>query len=372
MNEKLVRFLRCPMCLGRLELTIYESRASKTYISAGLLRCVCRAKYPIWRGIPRMLLPADRTLPPNYVEQFKDRLLKEAPEFLTEAVERKRSRGYSFDTQWSMYEYGDLTWELNLQTRVENFYKYLEVEPQTLSGAIVLDAGCGNGTLTAGVGASGPEIIGMDYSESVEKAEMEKARFAGEAATKVHYVQGDVQHPPFAPETFDVVYSDGVLHHTPKTQVSFSALAPLVKRGGRYFVWLYRSDLSPIYSAKFKTAKALQSILRPLPLPVLKYLCFAGAALLLLRLRLLRLLGNRKRRIVPLRLKAVNLFDTLTPRYYHLHVPSEVSGWFDAVGFPGATETSIPSLSHGGFGMLGVRVPQEQSAVLHAVSGAGI
>ena len=97
--------------------------------------------------------------------------------------------------------------------------------------------------------------------------------------------KGDVQHPPFAPETFDVVYSDGVPHHTPKTEVSFCALAPLVKRGGRYFVWLYRSDLSPIYSVKLKTAKTLQSILRPVPLPVLRHLCFAGAALLVLRLR---------------------------------------------------------------------------------------
>ena len=83
------------------------------------------------------------------------------------------------------------------ETRVEYFYSYLKVKPGSLSGALVLDAGCGNGTLTAGVGASGPEIIGMDYSESVEKAEVEKARFAGEAATKVHYVQGRCATSPF-------------------------------------------------------------------------------------------------------------------------------------------------------------------------------
>ena len=66
MNEKLVRFLRCPICLGTLELTIYESGASERHISAGLLSCGCGAKYPIWRGVPRMLLPAGRRLPPDY------------------------------------------------------------------------------------------------------------------------------------------------------------------------------------------------------------------------------------------------------------------------------------------------------------------
>jgi SAM-dependent methyltransferase len=318
-----------------------------------------------------MLIPHSRILPAEYLEQFRDRLLKEAPELFDEVSGEKRTRRYSFDTQWSMYEYGELTWELSLSARVRYFYDYLRVEPGSLDDALVLDAGCGNGTLTAGIGASGPEVIGMDYSESVERAEREKGRFAGDASRRIHFVQGDVQHPPFALETFDVIYSDGVLHHTPNTQVSFCALAPLVKRGGRYFVWLYRSDLAPIYKVKLATAKTLQSILRPLPLPVLKYLCFAGAAVLILRLRLLHFFGNRKRRIVPLRLKAVNLFDTLTPRHYHLHTPIEVRQWFEGFGFPAPTETTIPSLSQGGFGMLGLRGRQEQTALQWAASGSG-
>ncbi len=289
---------------------------------------------------------------------------------LSEANRQKDIRGYSFDVQWSMYEYGELTWELDLPTRVKYFYEYLRKKSGSLNKALALDAGCGNGTLTAGIAASGPEIVGMDYSESVERGEREKVRFAGAASERVHFVQGDIQHPPFAPETFDVIYSDGVLHHTPNTQTSFCALAPLVKQNGQYFVWLYRSDLSPMFNVKLKTAKTLQSILRPLPLPALKYLCFSGAAILLLRLRLLRLFGNRKRRIVPLRLKAVNLFDTLTPRYYHLHTPVEVRGWFAAAGFPDPVETSIASLSQGGFGMLGLRACDSQLVLQRAASSS--
>jgi 2-polyprenyl-3-methyl-5-hydroxy-6-metoxy-1,4-benzoquinol methylase len=313
-------------------------------------------------------MPRERSLPVGYLEQFRERLLKEAPELLSEAKTQKEIKRYSFDVQWAMYEYGEITWELDLPIRVQYFYEYLRKEPGSLNKALVLDAGCGNGTLTAGIAASGPEIIGMDYSESVERAEREKRRFAGEAADRVHYVQGDVQHPPFASATFDVIYSDGVLHHTPNTYESFKALAPLVSPGGRFFVWLYRSDLAPLDNVKIKTVKCLQILLRPLPLSVLKMLCFAGAAILLVRLQILHLLGNRKRRIVPLRLKAVNLFDTLTPRYYHLHTPGEVESWFSALGFPGATETSIPSLSRGGFGMLGMRETRPQAVASAAAA----
>jgi len=316
-----------------------------------------------------MIPPSSRTLPSDFVDQFKGQLLMDAPELVDQVTKQSPTRGYSFDVQWSMYDYGQLTWELDLHTRVEYFYQYLRKKPGSLGGALVLDAGCGNGTLTAGIGASGPEIIGMDYSTSVERAQKEKSRFAGSAANRVHYVQGDVQQPPFAPEIFDIIYSDGVLHHTPETRASFNALAPLVKPGGRYFVWLYRSDLSPMFKVKMKTAKTLQRILGTLPLSVLKSLCFAGAAILLMRLQVLRLFGNRKRRIVPLRLKAVNLFDTLTPRNYHLHTPSEVREWFTASGFPNPVETSIATLNRGGFGMLGLRGPQySQTSKLLAAS----
>jgi SAM-dependent methyltransferase/uncharacterized protein YbaR (Trm112 family) len=372
MNEGVLKFLRCPSCRGSLRLVIYEGEPSINGISSGLLLSRCGAKYPIWRGVPRMLMPHNRIVPPEYLERFRDRLLSEAPELLAEVSGQNGTRGYSFDTQWSMYEYGELTWELDLATRVKYFYDYLRIEPGSLNGMLVLDAGCGNGTLTAGIGANGPEIIGIDYSESVERAENEKGRFAAGASSRVHFVQGDVQHPPFAPDTFDVIYSDGVLHHTPNTEASFSALAPLVKQGGRYFVWLYRSDLSPIFKMKLTAAKTLQSILRPLPLPVLKYLCFSGAAILLLRLRFLRLLGNRKRRIVPLKLKAVNLFDTLTPRFYHLHTPVEVREWFTVSGFPNPVETSISSLSHGGFGMMGQREREAQTVLQRTASSSSV
>jgi SAM-dependent methyltransferase len=281
--------------------------------------------------------------------------------------EQAKRKKYSFDMQWSMYEYSELTWEIDIATRVKWFYdEYFRIPAGGLNGALVLDAGCGNGTLTAALAASGPEVVGLDYSDSIERAEREKERFAGTAAQRVHYVQGDVQRPPFAAETFDLVYSDGVLHHTPSTRVSFNAIAPLVKPQGRFFVMLYRRDSPPVHRIKMMTAKTLQVFLRPLPLGVMKSLCFVGAGVLLARIHVLHLFGHRERRIVPLRLRAVNLFDTLTPRYYHLHTASEVEEWFACAGFSDSVVTCKPPLSYSGFGVTAVRKPQMRVAVAHA------
>jgi SAM-dependent methyltransferase len=302
-----------------------------------------------------MIPLGERQLPDDYLKQFTKELEKDAPELLLEGNRQPSKEKFTFDVQWSIYQYSELTWELDLRTRVNYVYQYFRVAPEKMKGALILDAGCGNGTLTAGLAASGPEVIGLDYSCSVESGEREKKRFAGEGFERVHYVQGSVLSPPFAPDTFDAIYCDGVLHHTPSTRKSFCALAPLVKENGRFFVWLYRSDARGLYRLKLATAKKLQTILRPLPLPVMRTLCFGGAALLLARLRVLRLFGMGRRPMIPLKLKAVNLFDTLTPRYYHLHNFAEVREWFRADGFPEPIETTIPSLGNGGFGVMGVR-----------------
>jgi SAM-dependent methyltransferase len=315
-----------------------------------------------------MILPGERQLPEDYVRRFAKELESYAPELLLEAARPTSKTRFTFDIQWSMYRYGDLTWELDLPTRVKYVYQYLRTDPDRLRGTLVLDAGCGNGTLSAGLGRSGPEVIGLDYSSSVEAAEREKERFAGDTFERVHYVQGSVLTPPFASNTFDAIYCDGVLHHTPSTKASFSALAPLVKEGGRFFVWLYRSDARGLYGLKIATAKKLQVILRLLPLPIVQCLCFAGAGVLLAQLKVLRLFGIAGRPILPLRQKAVNLFDTLTPRYYHLHNCSEVQQWFVTDGFPRPIETTIPALGKGGFGILGVRQGKQDLAEVMSAS----
>jgi SAM-dependent methyltransferase/uncharacterized protein YbaR (Trm112 family) len=355
MNINLLAILRCPACQGNLSLKTYAENSEE--VLAGLIACGCGEKFPVYEGVPRMLLPAKHGVIPGFLQEFKKYLQADAPEFLSRA-NRWSASDFSFSAQWENYEYSDETWEIKVADRVPFFHRYLKAQPGSLDHALVLDAGCGNGTLSAALAASGPEIVAMDFSNSVERGHKNRAIFAKDGSNRVHYVQADIQQPPFARETFDAIYSDGVLHHTPDTRKSFNALVPLVKSGGKFFIWLYRKDLSLYFRLKASIILVIRSVLRRFPRFIRLAFCYAVAAVMLTVLRLLLLFGYKsKRKIIPLSLKATNLMDTFTPHFKHEHTPDEVKAWYAAQGFTEIEETTIHEFRLGdfGFGMLGVK-----------------
>src|SRR5690349_17161936 len=120
----------------------------------------------------------------------------------------------SFSRQWARFDYNVArTWGGTIDDRAEGFLADVGLKAEDLSGKLVLDAGCGPGTLTAAIAGFGAEVVGLDVIASVDAARR--------AFPHIKFVQGDVTEPPFAPETFEVVYSGGVLHHTPNTRQAF-------------------------------------------------------------------------------------------------------------------------------------------------------
>src|SRR5690606_27592326 len=69
----------------------------------------------------------------------------------------------------------------------------------------LLDIGCGTGTFNAMLaGSSLPaRVVGLDYAEAMCHVAADKARQAG-VADRLHYVNADSQHLPFADASFDV------------------------------------------------------------------------------------------------------------------------------------------------------------------------
>src|SRR5436190_2111416 len=55
----------------------------------------------------------------------------------------------------------------------------------------------------------------------------------------VALLQGSLLEPPFAPQSFDLVFSKGVVHCTPDPPGAVRRMAELVKPGGYLFVWVY-------------------------------------------------------------------------------------------------------------------------------------
>lgn len=101
----------------------------------------------------------------------------------------------------------------------------------------ILDAGCGAGYSAAILlqAATETPYVGVDISEAVDVAAARLSNFADAA-----FVQADLLALPFAPESFDTILSEGVLHHTPSTEHALRALIPLLARGGELLFYVYR------------------------------------------------------------------------------------------------------------------------------------
>jgi SAM-dependent methyltransferase len=77
-------------------------------------------------------------------------------------------------------------------------------------------------------------VVALDYSNAVDACAANLGHHA-----RFHVVQGDIFALPFAPASFDFVYSLGVLQHTPDVGKAFAALPPMLVRGGRLCVDYY-------------------------------------------------------------------------------------------------------------------------------------
>jgi SAM-dependent methyltransferase len=138
----------------------------------------------------------------------------------------------SFGYQWQRFQRTQLD-NANRNLSEQDFIRKTGLKPQDLKGKLVLDVGCGMGRFAEVVTRWGARVVGIDLSVAAEVAVKNLAdrEFVG--------FQADVFALPFAPETFDCIYSMGVLHHTPDCEKAVKVLPQYLKPGGTLVVWLY-------------------------------------------------------------------------------------------------------------------------------------
>ena len=107
------------------------------------------------------------------------------------------------------------------------------------AGLKVLEIGCGLGTDGAQFAKAGADYTGVDLTE----AAVELARKRFEISNLPGKFQtADAENLEFANESFDLVYSHGVLHHTPDTARAVREIHRVLRPGGRAVVMLYHRD----------------------------------------------------------------------------------------------------------------------------------
>lgn len=291
MKDRLLDLLRCPSCASKLRLE--DAERAEGEIRSGRLRC-CR-DYPIVDFVPRFVSSE------HYVG--------------------------SFGFQWNRFKHVQLDCVTG-DTNSEREFGWKTGFGQDLAGKLVLDVGVGAGRYADVVSRWGAEVVGIDLSIAVNAADRTIGR-----RPNVHLVQADLFRLPFAPGTFDVVYSIGVLHHTPDTRQAFQAIAPFVKPGGWASIWVYSAHSSWF----MKGAELWRKITTRLPLRLVYALSSIAVPLYYVwRLPPFKWICQPMFPIVhhpKARWRWLDTFDYYTPRYQWKHWYREVWKWFQEAGF---------------------------------------
>jgi SAM-dependent methyltransferase len=197
-----LELLACPACRGGLDL------AGERLVCAG-----CGAKYDQPAGIPalRPRATADAT---------------------TETV-----RGFYTVAPFPGYPPRDSLGSLRARAGRSEFARLLD---RAIPGdARVVEVGCGTGQMSLFLATADRLVVGADLTRaSLELGAAASRRFG---VDKVTFVETDLRSPGLREGAFDVVYSSGVLHHTPDPRASFAALARLVRPGGVVVLGLYNA-----------------------------------------------------------------------------------------------------------------------------------
>jgi ubiquinone/menaquinone biosynthesis C-methylase UbiE len=106
-------------------------------------------------------------------------------------------------------------------------------------GAKLLEIGCGMGTDLLQFARGGAHCTAVDLTP--RSVEITRHRFALYGFSGAFMIS-DGERLPFQSESFDVVYSNGVLHHTPDTQGAISEVHRVLRKGGTAKVMLYHRN----------------------------------------------------------------------------------------------------------------------------------
>ncbi|CAA7621717.1 class I SAM-dependent methyltransferase [Magnetospirillum sp. UT-4] len=123
--------------------------------------------------------------------------------------------------------------------RLRRHMAVVEMPLAELKGKRVLEIGPGAGGHSALFARHGAIMTSVDLTAARARATNAKFRLLGALAEGCQALQGDAEALPFPDGAFDIVYSNGVLHHTLDTEKAISEVYRVLKPGGKAVILLY-------------------------------------------------------------------------------------------------------------------------------------
>lgn len=300
-HNEVVSVLRCVTCAKPL-----QPEASGGYICQG-----CGRTYPQMKGVASFVEPG------NYAD--------------------------SFGFQWHIYSQTQLDNE-QCDLSESDFRKRTGFRPQDLKGKLVLDVGCGMGRFAEVATRWGARVVGIDLSAAAQVAARNLADREFVA------LQADVFALPFALESFDYIYSIGVLHHTPDCEAAVKTLPKYLKPGGTLAVWLYSGynkwyRFSDIYRrvTHRMSPRVLHGMLS-VAVPVLngvdtglRWIPLVGSPIAGVIHHIFPVNRNPRREM-----RVLDTFDWYSPQYQSKHTYEQVFRWFESCGLEDLRVVEVP------------------------------
>lgn len=255
----LVPLLVCPACRRSLELTTDEpGQGLLTHASGD-----CNERYPVIDEIPRLLTGRERFgLASRYPAWFARTPQRKAilENWCALAGPGAEKLIADFDFEWRHFS------TVGTQELTQVFEQYFDQIPLEAfrEGALVLDAGSGNGRWAYQVATRGPRVVAVDLGLSVELARSNTA-----STGRVAVVQADLRDLPLAPRAFDWAFSLGVLHHIERPVRVLERIVNVIRPGGTLLLYLYYAldNRGPMFRALFASVDRVRRIFSISPRP---------------------------------------------------------------------------------------------------------
>lgn len=100
----------------------------------------------------------------------------------------------------------------------------------------LLEIGCGIGVDSIQLARCGFDVTAVDLTNTAIEVAQEHAQFR---CQEINFQVGNSEQLDFDDESFDAVYSFGVLHHTPSIDVAIAEVRRVLKPGGTAHIMLY-------------------------------------------------------------------------------------------------------------------------------------